>query len=390
MRIKSVSRPGAHGHTDIAPPGTVLRLRELYGRARRFAPLAFFMGGFAWDSLTLTRIDSILDNLILFGYLFALWALVALSNIASSRIASGAEPEASGFLPRVLQRSEPWFPMGIQFFLGGLFSAYVVFYFHSASLTKSSLFLAILISLLVANEFLEGRLGNVYLQTALCFLASYSFLIFFIPVVTAVMNYYTFLAAGALSFAAMCVFLWVLARKRVFTGRMRPALILGQSAVLLAVLNLFYLMNWIPPVPLSVKHMGIYHSVAREGGKYVLGYERPRWYEPFRDSDDPFMYSEGDRVYCFVSVFAPSELRKGIMHVWQRRGPDGEWADTDRLAYDVTGGRGEGYRGYTFKRNVSPGLWRVRVMTEDGLLLGQETFSVLPAAGRVDIVTGRI
>jgi len=50
---------------------------------------------------------------------------------------------------------QKWFPLALQFFLGGLFSAYVIFYFQSASFTKTSLFLGILVLLLTANEFLE-------------------------------------------------------------------------------------------------------------------------------------------------------------------------------------------------------------------------------------------
>lgn len=46
---------------------------------------------------------------------------------------------------------------------------------------------------------------------------------------------------------------------------------------------------------------------------------------------------------------------------------------TDKLDYEVTGGRGGGYRGYTYKLNVS-GKWRVDEETEEGLLLGRIKF----------------
>jgi len=45
----------------------------------------------------------------------------------------------------------------------------------------------------------------------------------------------------------------------------------------------------------------------------------------------------------------------------------------------VVGGRDNGYRGYTFKRHVQPGRWRVEVRTETGRLLGRIPFELVPA-----------
>ena len=51
----------------------------------------------------------------------------------------------------------------MQFLLGGLFSAYAVFYSRSATLTGTGSFSACLVVLLVANEFLRDRLSNLRL-----------------------------------------------------------------------------------------------------------------------------------------------------------------------------------------------------------------------------------
>ncbi|NBC01049.1 MAG: DUF2914 domain-containing protein, partial [Bacteroidetes bacterium] len=42
--------------------------------------------------------------------------------------------------------------------------------------------------------------------------------------------------------------------------------------------------------------------------------------------------------------------------------------------YTLRGGRREGYRGYTFKRFMRPGPWRVDVRTDGGRLLGRVWF----------------
>ena len=97
----------------------------------------------------------------------------------------------------------------------------------------------------------------------------------------------------------------------------------------------------------------------------------------WKKSDRMFNYMEGDTVFCYTSIFAPTELTKKCFHHWQRYLPDkSEWITTDRLGYEISGGRHGGYRGYTFKRHVIPGKWRVDVETEEKMLLGRINFKV--------------
>jgi hypothetical protein len=44
------------------------------------------------------------------------------------------------------------------------------------------------------------------------------------------------------------------------------------------------------------------------------------------------------------------------------------------------GGRDGGFRGYSFKKNIQPGTWRVDVETAEGLLLGRIGFEVVTAS----------
>jgi hypothetical protein len=347
---------------------------DIYSRFKRFVPLVSFSAGFGWDSLTLTRIDRILDNVILLAYILLLGVLMVLVNLA------GADRLRNPFLKKQIER----YPIGIQFFMGGLFSSYVVFYFQSASMTRSSLFLVLLIFLLIANEFLKNRLDNLYLQTALYFLSSFSFFIFFIPIVVKTMNYYTFFSGGIISLLTVVGMVFLFHKKSVFISRKQPVIIGILVGVLFLILNVFYIKNWIPPVPLSLKSAGIYHQVSREGDSFTLKLEKPRWYRFWKDFDNPYNYYEGDTVYCFTAIFAPTELKKKVYHQWQNYSDKkGKWLTTDRLVYEITGGRGKGYRGYTYKKNVVPGKWRVEVRTEDGPLLGRIDFRIRKAKGSV-------
>jgi len=345
----------------------VKRPMKAYIKYRKFLPLVAFFTGFGWDSFTLRRIDAFVDNLILLCYLLLLGTLILIFHLVDKRVLK------KDFLDKRVE----WFPIAIQFFVGGLFSAYVVFYFHSASLSKTALFFIILVGLLVANEFLKERLTNMYLQMALFFLAAFSFFTFFLPVLLKEMNGYVFLLGGFLSLAMVWGVLFYLLYRSAIRSKEQYWKICGLLGGMFLVLNLFYAMNWIPPVPLSLKKGGIYHHVERVGNQYKLKFESPRWYQFRKDSDNPFTYAPDDTVYCFAAVFAPTELKKGIYHHWQQySNKRGEWITTDKLRYNITGGRDGGYRGYSFKKNIQPGDWRVEVKTEDEMLLGQIRFTI--------------
>ena len=51
------------------------------------------------------------------------------------------------------------------------------------------------------------------------------------------------------------------------------------------------------------------------------------------------------------------------------------------MTYEITGGRDDGYRGFTYKANIIEGQWRVDVITEEeSLLLGVIEFEVISEA----------
>lgn len=347
---------------------------KLYQRHKKYFPVIFFVGGFLWDNLTLTRIDRMLDELILLAYILLLAVLIIIVNLADHRIIT----------KDWLLKFEEWYPLGIQFFLGGLFSSYVVFYFRSASLSKNWLFIGLLVILLISNEFLEKRLKNIYLQISLLFLVSFSFFIFFFPIVTRRMNGFMFILSGFVGLVFVGFILFLLYRKfgTITTYDFRKISSLVLAIYLL--INVFYYLNWIPPVPLSLKIGGIYHHVSKTEERYRLIFEQPEWYQVWKKSDNPYKHAEGDTVFCFTSVFAPTRLSKKIFHHWQHFNPKlNDWETTDHLGFQITGGRDGGYRGFTYKTNTVPGRWRVDVLTREGQLLGRIHFTIQSVAEEV-------
>lgn len=347
--------------------------------ANPFMPAIFFFAGVGYDTLTLTRIDRLLDNVILLFYLVVLGLLIVLTGRAAMGDPRAVgDPSAPSLVPRLMAKARPFYPNAMQFLLGGLFSAYAIFYLQSASLASTAVFFAVLVTFLVANEFLKDRFSGMKLLISLYALVCFSFFTYFLPVVSGFMNTFVFLLGAVLSLA---VALWVL--KLVYAaapGRphMEKTLAGAPAVIVIGLLVTFYFLNWIPPVPLSLKFGGVYHNVTKPGDQYQLSFEKPPWYLFWKSSDDPY---RGDGpVYCFTAVFAPVALDTTIYHRWQMqaKGPDGEAAyrTTDRIAIDISGGREAGYRAYTYKSRALPGEWRVDVETERGRLIGRVDFSI--------------
>jgi len=81
-----------------------------------------------------------------------------------------------------------------------------------------------------------------------------------------------------------------------------------------------------------------------------------------------------DGLYAYTAINAPRGLNERIYHVWQFNGKE-----TDRIPLDIQGGTDDGYRAWTHKRNFPPdsvGKWQVRVLTEDGQIVGVLRFEV--------------
>ena len=350
----------------------ILDSRAFVQKHQRFLPVISFFTGFTWDSVTITRIDELSDNLIISLYLLLLAFLIIMTLYS----------EQNRFEKKFLVKYSHWYPPGIQFFLGGLFSVYVVFYFKSASFTKTAIFLGLLILLLVANEFLKNKLTNSYLLISLYFLASFSFFIFFIPVITGYMNAFTFITGSLAGLMLPYFILSYLYRKKLISSKKQYQKHLGLIGGIYTIMILFYLFNLIPPVPLAMKYTGIYHHIHKNNAEnnYILKHEKPAWYQFFKTDDSKFHYQENDSIFCFASVFAPTRLTKRIAHKWQYYSEiQGEWIVTDRTVYRLTGGRDGGYRGYTFKKNIEMGEWRVDIITDDDQILGRIKFEIIPA-----------
>lgn len=80
-------------------------------------------------------------------------------------------------------------------------------------------------------------------------------------------------------------------------------------------------------------------------------------------------------LYAYTEINVPRGLKERIWHVWRQNGQE-----RDRIPLDISGGRKEGYRAWSHKRNFPDdplGNWEVRVQTEAGQLIGVLRFKVV-------------
>lgn len=338
-----------------------------FGRSyeRRLSAVAMVVG-FVFDLFLAKRPDSIVDNVLLLSYLFIAGSIIVLLNLRMTR--------------QEQQSAKPLLLLFIlQFCFGGLASNLLVLYGHSGTLAGSAFFIALLVAMLVGNEFLQSRYAHLRFNVGVYYLLLLTYCIIALPTfVLHAIGWRAFLLSGAVSLVVVSVFLTVLLLA-VFRGAKRQlyevcVIVLG----IFLVFSGFYFLNVIPPVPLSLKEIGIYHSLAKDSsGNYRGSYEAAPWYVFWRDTSDRYTIIPGESAYCFSAVFAPSELTAPIYHRWEYYNePTRHWLTIARVAFPITGGRAEGYRGFSTKTKLAVGAWRCSVETAGGQLIGRITFDI--------------
>lgn len=345
------------------------RVVDFWERYERHLALGALVFGFILDSFLLTRPDQLLDNAILLTYLTIAGGVILFMTMRAAR--GSVEGKLAPFLPVLLQ-----------FCFGSLSSGLLVLYFRSGTFAQSLLFFLILGSLLVGNEFLRSRYAQFRFNIAVYYLLLLCYVELTIPVLLHAIGPLVFLASGAVSLGLIAGYLWLLmvSARQELVRHIKPA---GAIvALIFVVFNILYFVNVIPPVPLAMRDMGIYHSVLkRSDNSYVVIYEKSPWYQFWRDTSSTYTLGESRSAFCFSSVFAPTDLKAPIHHTWEYRNPQtGDWEVRSDISFPISGGRNEGYRGFSVKTALTAGEWRCNVETAQGSLIGRMSFTAVEAA----------
>lgn len=350
-----------------------LSVRDFTHRHKKWEPLVFFVAGFTFDALLLHRID---DPLMLVHQ--ALYLTLSAGIIAwdlFGEVGRAEVPETRrGRIPAFFAKLWSYREGVLHFLLGTLLNVYTIFYFKSGTLISSLIFLALLGGLLFLNEVRPVKIPKHVLRNALFGLCLISYLNVVVSIVVASIGVWVFMLAAGI--AALIHTLYARFLKRRLEPRRIFLHVQAPFIGVMAIIVLLYFAKVLPPVPLSMKHIGIYHGVDRVEGNYRLALQKPEW-KFWQSGDQDFVARPGDKIYCFIQVFSPSRFRDQLFVRWRYRDPRAGWMDADAIPLGVMGGREEGFRGFTAKANYQPGDWRVSVETSDGREIGRLGLTVV-------------
>lgn len=342
------------------------KILNLYQKYESSLDISFFIGGFIFDVLFMSDIDD----------LFSLGQ----QTLYLSAIAFFIHHE-------VLFRLQKWHPsknlfekvwtyrnLLLHFLLGSLLSLYSLFYIKSSSFISSLFFLIVMIALLIANELPVIKKASIALKVGLYAICLFSFISILFPIILGFVGWVPFGLSVLTTLAILYLQVFFL-KKELSDVQILFKTILIPSFSVLTAFAIFYVLGWIPPVPLSIKEQGIYHLVEKKEGIYFLSTEKAKW-KFWLSGDQDFKARPQDKIYFYAQIYSPTRFSDQIYIQWLRKDPIHGWQKTDRIPLQILGGRKEGFRGYAVKSNYQPGEWRVQVETSMGHEISRLNFEV--------------
>ncbi len=342
-------------------------ISKLLEKHKRHLTSVVFIFGFILDNLTLTRVDLFYDNAILTAYIIIACLGIIILHLDAKRY----------FREYFGTFINQWIPLLVQFSFGGLFSGYIIFYSRSGSIAESWPFIIFLVFIIIGNELIKKRHLLIF-QLSILFTAIFSYSIFSVPVLLGKMSAEIFLLSGLISLIVISIFVTLLKFIAPITAT-KMRFILAIIGIIYFLFNLAYFTNAIPPIPLSPKEIGIYHSLSRlPDGSYAVTFEPDTKFFFFKGISKNFNRFSNEPIYVYSSVFAPTSFSTKILHKWDYYDESkGKWITSSLIDFSIFGGRNGGYRGYSVKDNIFPGKWRVDVVTERGQLIERIEFKVV-------------
>ncbi len=337
---------------------------------RRFLPAIAFFCGFIWDSVTMGRVVSFYDLLLLTTYYFGAGLILVL------------------LVREIRPQWENWFIFFVQFFFGGLFSALVVFYFKSAGSFYTFFVVIGLVCILVGNEFLAEKYRSRSLSWAMLAACGTMYLNFLIPHIahsvkpgwfylSCVISLILVFAIHAFASVKNRETLPVGIKKLVYRKDLRQMI---PAVAVVLVLVFLYQVRVIPPVPLVLKESYICKNVNRVGDVYQGEVEKQTFWRSFGFAGDVIHFNEGERLYCLVAVFAPTRIKVDLEHRWWLYNEKkGRWLARGVVPLSMVGGRTDGWRTYSYiQKVVLAGNWKVETALKEGAVLAIDYFKAEP------------
>jgi hypothetical protein len=342
------------------------RLFDYYEKNETKVDIAFFLGGFIFDVLTLSDVDDPLSIVQQIVYLFIIGTILFYDFLNTHGLIKVSE--------RVNKYWE-YRNLAVHFLLGSLLSVYSLFFLKSASIFSSVVFVVLIMGVMVANELKSVQKAAVDLKVGLYVICLFAFFSMTIPVLLGFVGVTTFLLSLALT-GVVIYGAFILLNKKVDNKKLLLRTLALPGFSVLGLFLILYFVGWIPPVPLSVQNMGIYHNIEKADGTYLLSHENPSW-RFWKNGDQDFLAEPGDKIYFFAQIYSPARFSDSVIVHWYYNDPRQGWMSTDKVPMRISGGRKNGFRGFAVKQNFAEGEGRISVETTDGREIGRIYFNVI-------------
>lgn len=342
------------------------------------SPIAFGLG-FVLDLFTLNRIDQKFDLTILLIHMSLATGWIGLWHLNRSSLKKFRKRKKLKALAKRIA------PAAMQFSFGALFSGFVIFYTKSSSILISWPFLIVLYILFFGNESFRKFYRGLFFQIGVLYFSVLTMLIFLVPLWVKDIGTDIFLLSGLLSLLVIGVVF------RVLVYWFRSVSTLDHKRLWLWIfmiwmgVNILYYENLIPAIPLSLKSDELYYHIERtDDGYEALAREQGFWERVM--PPDRIEKPDGEWIYYYSAIFAPSSFHQQIIHRWEYFSPRHKrWIKVYEYPLQIVGGRGDGYRGYSYLVNPALGKWRVLVQTNGAQILGQKVFEIIAPEGEVQM-----
>ncbi len=347
------------------------KLRRFYNRYERYLIPGALVVGFTTDVLTFRFINFPLAMSLLFFQLVLIGANISIINLYEAKKIAGK------FFSywRILA------PLLLQYSFGNLFSAFLIFYSHSGSFFASWPFIIIIIFLMIGNEIFRKYNVRPTIHLSVYFFAIFSYFNLLLPNILKNLSVFIFLGSGLFSLALIILFVNKLSL-HTFQVAEKKQTILYLVGGIFFFMNFLYFFNLVPPIPLSLRQVGVYHEIERVNSDYqVVTEECGLWDSCFLSHERRHISSSRERIYVFSAIFAPGDMELEVVHEWERfNKKEKRWEKIADIPFRALGGRDEGHRWYTYY-NAYPGRWRVNIKTAQGQTIGRKDFYIIQKAG---------
>jgi hypothetical protein len=347
-----------------------MAFRTLLSKGWQHATSIIFVVGFGMDLFLLPDVLDPITKYLGLSYLLILAVLFPLREWVISRNTA----------TKIEQKLFSLLTFAIAFLLGAGLSFVFVYAVRSAAFAVSWPLFLILIVCMIANEYISTHNYRFTVDIAMYFIAITFYSVFNVPILFGKVSDFVFIVSVVLAGAVSFFFMYLIRNRSEiveYESGKGFALALGIPMFV----AMLYVLNIIPAVPLSLEHSGIYHTIVKNAdGSYTGTKEEETGFLSSLKTDTYRIQGTEGVIYFFSSVTAPASVSAPLSHVWEYYDADTQkWVESTTIAFDLAGGRSSGYRAYSVKEHITPGLWRVTVKADENRIVGRMRFNVIEA-----------